>query len=106
MLGMVLAGAGGFHLPQRGVARHHLNAMMVQTVTATAAVALEGETCQICLDGFPEKSEVMRPPCLHKFHADCIREWFQKSNICPVCREDVNVMCRRNQAAMHEHDGD
>lgn len=27
--------------------------------------------------------------CMHSFHATCIRCWFDRSNQCPLCKEDV-----------------
>ncbi|PSN66236.1 hypothetical protein BS50DRAFT_621948 [Corynespora cassiicola Philippines] len=49
------------------------------------------EECSICFDDEPpQKTKVMIRPCSHKFHRDCIMEWFRtpanKRNTCPLCR--------------------
>ena len=32
---------------------------------------------------------IVATPCEHVFHKRCLREWFQLSRTCPVCRTDV-----------------
>ena len=37
-------------------------------------------------------SQISTLPCGHRFHVKCISEWMlQKKNICPMCREKMNV---------------
>lgn len=28
-------------------------------------------------------------PCLHRFHCECIKEWFKRRNTCPNCKDRV-----------------
>lgn len=46
-------------------------------------------TCTICLNDFKTTEEVMRLPCFHEFHSQCIRNWLQKSRLCPIDKTDV-----------------
>ncbi|KAK3270826.1 hypothetical protein CYMTET_20793 [Cymbomonas tetramitiformis] len=53
----------------------------------------EGEaTCSICLEEFEELEMYCELPCKHNFHHECIRLWFQRERVCPLCKQDVAVM--------------
>ena len=47
-------------------------------------------SCSICLDPFEEGLQIMRLPCLHVFHRDCIAPWLQQQGVmqacCPLCK--------------------
>ena len=37
-------------------------------------------------------TQISTLPCGHRFHVKCISQWMlQKKNICPMCREKINV---------------
>ncbi|KAK8854767.1 hypothetical protein IAR55_003506 [Kwoniella newhampshirensis] len=42
--------------------------------------------CPICKDDFVVGDEVMRIPCSHIFHPDCLQPWLKVNGSCPVCR--------------------
>ena len=42
--------------------------------------------CPICQDSDCQ-TELIKTPCRHHFHDDCLAQWFTKSKTCPVCRE-------------------
>ncbi|KAF4403199.1 hypothetical protein G4B88_027970 [Cannabis sativa] len=42
--------------------------------------------CVICLEEMFLGCEAVRLPCFHFYHEDCILNWLEKSNICPLCR--------------------
>ncbi|TYZ66489.1 hypothetical protein PybrP1_006757 [[Pythium] brassicae (nom. inval.)] len=54
-----------------------------------------GHVCCICLMGARESAEsdgdpthlmMVKLPCSHKFHEDCVIDWFNASTTCPLCR--------------------
>lgn len=49
--------------------------------------------CELCLEDYKEGDELMRLPCLHLFHAHCVKPWLQKSYTCPVCQINVCEAC-------------
>lgn len=69
---------------------------------------VSGNECIVCLEEFiPGLSKVMRLPCGHEFHVNCIRRWLVcRKKTCPICKQDVTRVCettplikrwRRNQ---------
>ena len=69
----------------------------------------EGDSCPICLndpaDGEDQRGlmpedpdaiqdsrgyDIRRLDCGHMFHLNCIGEWLQNNNVCPVCRAHIN----------------
>lgn len=45
--------------------------------------------CELCLMDYDTGDELMRLPCLHLFHSQCVSPWLHKSYTCPVCQTDV-----------------
>ena len=43
------------------------------------------EMCAICHEIEPPMAVL---PCGHKFHAECLREWFARKIVCPICNAD------------------
>lgn len=50
------------------------------------------ECCSICLGEWDDEEcagmNVVKLPCLHAFHEECLLEWLQGSTHCPMCREE------------------
>ncbi|KAL7126818.1 hypothetical protein ABFS83_14G211900 [Erythranthe nasuta] len=51
------------------------------------------QSCSICMEDFQIDPgtfvTVNKLPCEHFFHRDCIVEWLQRSNTCPLCRHKL-----------------
>ncbi|RLN08147.1 E3 ubiquitin-protein ligase CIP8-like [Panicum miliaceum] len=45
--------------------------------------------CAVCKDCITAGLSVLRLPCKHYFHAECIRPWLAIRNTCPVCRFEL-----------------
>jgi len=50
-------------------------------------------TCSICLVDFKDNptQKIAQLNCSgkHIFHADCLKSWVEKNDICPLCREKI-----------------
>ncbi len=42
--------------------------------------------CSICKDSFTEEIQIKMLNCKHVFHEECIDQWFEIKNICPLCK--------------------
>ena len=47
------------------------------------------DTCLICLSKFTSEERILRLPCFHEFHFDCISSWLLNSKLCPIDRTDL-----------------
>ena len=45
--------------------------------------------CTICMTEYEEGEVLKTLPCFHKYHKECIVEWFKHQNFCPFCRLEV-----------------
>ena len=50
----------------------------------------EEEMCTVCLDD-SINNRVVSLPCMHKYHLNCISTWLSTSNLCPVCKQEVDL---------------
>lgn len=47
--------------------------------------------CRICLEPYEKDELVLRLPCLHQFHQQCIERWLATSTCCPQDRVEVTL---------------
>ena len=47
-----------------------------------------GNACCVCWEAFSPPLEIL--PCGHIFHKYCLAEWFDRSTLCPVCRDSLD----------------
>ncbi|XP_023549293.1 E3 ubiquitin-protein ligase RHF1A isoform X1 [Cucurbita pepo subsp. pepo] len=47
--------------------------------------AFEDDACCICLDPFTSHDPPSITSCKHEYHLQCILDWSQRSNECPIC---------------------
>ncbi|KAH8801487.1 hypothetical protein F5884DRAFT_515670 [Xylogone sp. PMI_703] len=62
-------------------------------VSAVAGPSTESPTTTTS----PSNGDIPQPvavikPCGHVLHDDCLREWSQKANSCPICRQTFNLV--------------
>lgn len=43
-------------------------------------------SCCICFEEYYRGMDMQILPCNHIIHRDCLKIWYQRSNICPICR--------------------
>jgi hypothetical protein len=46
--------------------------------------------CVICMTDYEHGEEILTLTCFHKFHSECIQDWFKLQNWCPVCRNKID----------------
>ena len=51
----------------------------------TVTKEFENNECIICLESMKENDIVIVLGCGHKYHKDCLVEWFKRKKICPLC---------------------
>ncbi|GMF29371.1 unnamed protein product [Phytophthora lilii] len=66
------------------------------------------ECCSICLGEWDDEEcagmNVVKLPCLHAFHEECLLEWLQGNTHCPMCREEPSAARTSvDDGAAHHH---
>jgi len=47
------------------------------------------EVCPVCLSAYDDADVLIKLPCEHLFHEQCIARWLQQDSSCPQCRSTV-----------------
>jgi hypothetical protein len=47
--------------------------------------------CAVCKDSFVVREKVLKLPCGHLYHSDCIMPWLERHNTCPICRYEFKT---------------
>eukprot|EP01023_Acetabularia_acetabulum_P047452 TRINITY_DN4999_c0_g1_i1.p1 TRINITY_DN4999_c0_g1~~TRINITY_DN4999_c0_g1_i1.p1 ORF type:complete len:257 (-),score=29.57 TRINITY_DN4999_c0_g1_i1:208-918(-) len=53
------------------------------------------EECTVCRMEYESRQELIKLPCGHYYHSQCIRRWLESNKICPVCQKEVSVQQKR-----------
>lgn len=64
-----------------------------------AGTEVSTSSCPVCTDDFDLQERVVRLPCGHEFHRDCVVAWLKRHCTCPVCRREL-----RTDDAEYEND--
>jgi hypothetical protein len=55
---------------------------------------IEEEKCYICLDNLNincyNDNKYLKCGCLNRYHTECLDEWAEIQNTCPICRKKIN----------------
>ncbi|EAS06275.2 anaphase-promoting complex subunit 11 RING-H2 finger protein (macronuclear) [Tetrahymena thermophila SB210] len=49
------------------------------------------QTCSICLIEFNSDEQIRQTICNHTFHSQCLNDWLQKNDNCPICRQEFGI---------------
>lgn len=55
------------------------------------------DNCVICREEYQPNQTVRQLRCQHEFHRKCIDQWLEEKQICPICRQEVEISrpCKR-----------
>ncbi|CAA0841681.1 RING/U-box superfamily protein [Striga hermonthica] len=79
--------------PRTPALKSFVGSLPIKTFSPNSTPSLS--SCSICIEDFDIKPDtcvtINELPCEHYFHRDCIVEWLQRSNTCPLCRYKLPV---------------
>eukprot|EP00056_Hartaetosiga_gracilis_P005969 m.91608 g.91608 ORF g.91608 m.91608 type:complete len:338 (+) comp12333_c0_seq1:206-1219(+) len=47
------------------------------------------DNCAVCLNEYSTDEGLMKLPCGHFFHSECVTEWLERSPTCPLCKMSI-----------------
>lgn len=62
--------------------------LLKKNCNLTKQVELEF-SCSVCKEEFEKNNTLIKLPCKHNFHEDCILPWLKERNSCPTCRFEL-----------------
>ena len=63
--------------------------MVVAKIKDVEKLDNEKKQCAICLENYVNGDESIALPCIHIFHANCIKAWLRSHNNCPSCKSEI-----------------
>ena len=63
-------------------------------ISGPVPVPDEIEVCSICLESLKGRKKKYETECHHVFHQNCLKTTCKTHNVCPLCRENIEVDCR------------
>ena len=71
-----------------GAAQTEIDRLPTETLSSKTN-NLTNDRCTICLSNFVDGDKVRTLPCFHVFHKECIDEWLQRNQTCPICKAPI-----------------
>ncbi len=59
--------------------------------TPQKGVGATFESCLVCQCSYEDGETLRKLPCNHYYHVDCIDQWLQMKNTCPVCKRSIST---------------
>jgi hypothetical protein len=66
----------------------------LKVITYKGPEDLPDETmnCTICFEQYEIGNSIKFLPCDHHFHCDCVDEWLNLKDTCPLCKKNINML--------------
>jgi len=61
------------------------------------------DKCPVCFELYEQAHDVVKLPCGHEFHLECVKTWLQAHDSCPICRAHVSTDSDREKEPQHVH---
>ncbi|KAK6336667.1 hypothetical protein TWF718_009460 [Orbilia javanica] len=66
-------------------------------VKVTQAEVDDGSECVVCQDEYKVNEDVVKLPCRHIYHEECVTRWLETHDACPICRTPITPEDQRRQ---------
>ena len=67
---------------RRSARRRHAKSLSV-------ALSVDEDNCPVCFEAYSAENPAMPLTCGHRYHLGCIYEWYERSELCPICEEKM-----------------
>ena len=73
----------------KGLNKEILDNMEISKIKDVEKLDNDKKKCTICLEEYVNGDDSIALPCIHIFHADCIKTWLKNQNTCPICKFEI-----------------
>ena len=77
-------------MPKIGLSKEILDNMEISKIKNVEKLDNDKKKCTICLEDYVNGDDSIALPCIHIFHANCIKTWLKNQNTCPICKYEIN----------------
>ncbi|KAK6090768.1 hypothetical protein P3W45_000013 [Vairimorpha bombi] len=71
---------------------YYMSATWVITYKGPEDLPDETMNCTICFEQYEIGNSIKFLPCDHHFHCDCVDEWLNLKDTCPLCKKNINML--------------
>ena len=75
---------------ERGLNKLILDNMVISKIKDIDKLDNDKKKCTICLENYLNGDDSIALPCIHIFHAECIKTWLKNHNNCPICKHKID----------------
>ena len=72
-----------------GLDKNILDNMEIAKIKDVDKLDNDKKKCTICLENYVNGDNTIALPCIHIFHADCIKTWLKNKTTCPMCKYEI-----------------
>jgi hypothetical protein len=74
---------------KRGLNKNILDNMEISKMKNVEKLDNDKKKCTICLENYQDGDDFIALPCIHIFHANCIKTWLNNNSTCPICKNKI-----------------
>lgn len=77
------------NISEKGLEKDIIDNMEIFEIKNVEKLDEEKKNCLIFFENNKDGDKCIALPCMHIFHADCIKTWVKDHNTCPICKKDI-----------------
>ncbi len=77
------------NISEKGLEKDIIDNMEIFEIKNVEKLDEEKKNCLIFFENNKDGDKCIALPCMHIFHADCIKTWLNKRGICPICKHEI-----------------
>jgi hypothetical protein len=78
-----------FYEGPKGLNKTILDNMEISKIKDVEKLDNDKKKCTICLENYVNGDDSIALPCIHIFHATCIKTWLKNQSTCPICKYEI-----------------
>ena len=74
---------------KKGLNQNILDNLEISKMKNVEKLDEDKKKCTICLEYYQNGDDSIALPCIHIFHAECVKTWLRNNNTCPICKNEI-----------------